>query len=116
MRKDKDTIAQIWDKIRDLNEAILNIPSFKKGGLFSSDRYEMTVFQAEQLVEMIRRIIDQTDADSEISKMIRQIESLEQNAYEYGKTSMKMSELSKKGTRINDSQEQFNKLINDLNR
>lgn len=116
MRKDKDTIAQIWDKIRDLNEAILNIPNFKKGGLFSSDRYEMTVFQAEQLVEMIRRIIDQTDADSEISKMIRQIESLEQNAYEYGKASMKMSELSKKGTRINDSQEQFNKLINDLNR
>lgn len=116
LRQGKRIIQEIWGQIDDLCQNIRTKPSFKKGGILNSMRFEMTVDEYNEMVSFIDKIIDRENSDSVFYQLNKEIASLEQNALEYGKATKKISELSKRGIRIKESREQFNKLINDLSR
>ena len=112
--KDINAIDSIVTRIRDYRRRIIDLPNRRTTWLgFGENEYVMTKQERQAFV----RLLDDM-ANAQLKQLIEKIESLQKHAMDFGGASKdaanKLEQIARKGIRVSEHKEQFNKLLTDL--
>ena len=119
MQKDADAIDNLEDRIIEYGNRLINMPQ-EKGTWFGlgDNEHVMTDVQYRNFISLIHSIADPNLQNSLLSQLFSRIGSFVDHAYDLGAASKdaanKIGEIVKKGTRVKEHKEQFDKLLNGL--
>lgn len=119
MQKDADAIDNLEDRIIEYGNRLINMPQ-EKGTWFGlgDNEHVMTDVQYRNFISLIHSIADPNLPNSLLSQLFSRIGSFVDHAYDLGAASKdaanKIGEIVKKGTRVKEHKEQFDKLLNGL--
>lgn len=119
MQKDADAIDKLEDRIIEYGNRLINMPQ-EKGTWFGlgDNEHVMTDVQYRNFISLIHSIADPNLPNSLLSQLFSRIGSFVDHAYDLGAASKdaanKIGEIVKKGTRVKEHKEQFDKLLNGL--
>jgi len=119
MQKDADAIDNLEDRIIEYGNRLINMPQ-EKGTWFGlgDNEHVMTDVQYRNFISLIHSIADPNVPNSLLSQLFSRIGSFVDHAYDLGAASKdaanKIGEIVKKGTRVKEHKEQFDKLLNGL--
>lgn len=112
--KDIDAIDSILNRICDYGGRLLKLPQERSTWMgFGNNEYVMT----KQQVNAFDRLVNEI-ADKQLDQLVDKIRSLHDHTYDLGAASKdaanKLEQIARKGIRVSEHKEQFNKLLTDL--